>query len=311
MKYLASTLILTLILLSSCKNDLYKEVEILKAESHSLSVKENQSPIGLDRSYWYAGKAEVSKYELSQNRYRDVHEGEVVMIFVTEDFLTDKQVKNDNYVNQNSTPILKTNQLRRFTTGVYDYSMMTSVFTRADGSMTEKITLGSQDWCGHSFVQVNNKDNGYHMLIRSYFESEGDQEFVTKADLLEDELFNLIRISPSLVKEGSFKILPSLNYLRLTHRKMEGIDATITKTTGSQNTVSISYPSLSREVAITYEPTSPYKIISFEESYPSMFDKKQRTSKATKVSELYEAYWGMNKANDKNKRADLRISGFD
>ena len=148
--------------------------------------------------------------------------------------------------------------------------MMTSVFTRADGSMTEKVTLGSQDWCGHSYVQVNNKKNGYHILIRSYFESEGDQEFVIKADLLEDELFNLIRINPSLIKEGSFKILPSLNYLRLTHRKMEGIDATITKTSGSQNTVSLSYPSLNREIIISYEPTSPYKIISFDESYPCL-----------------------------------------
>ena len=311
MRYIISVLLIVLGLFSSCKNDLYKEVELLKSEPIAETIESTDIASPLDRAYWYAGKAEVSKYKLSQNRYRDVHDGEVVMIFVTEDFLTDKQVKNDNYVNKNSTPILKTNQLKRFTTGIYDYSMMTSVFTRADGSMTEKVTLGSQDWCGHSFVQVNNKKNGYHILIRSYFESEGDQEFVIKADLLEDELFNLIRINPSLIKEGSFKILPSLNYLRLTHRKMEGIDATITKTSGSQNTVSLSYPSLNREIIISYEPTSPYKIISFDESYPSMFDKQLRTSKATKVSEIYDAYWSMNKANDKSKRSELGVTGFD
>lgn len=300
-----------MMLLSSCKDDLYKEVELMKTEHISETKEKTISPSELDRAYWYAGKAEVSKYKLSQNRYRDVHDGEVVMIFVTEDFLTDKQVKNDNYVNKNSTPIIKTNQLRRFTTGVYDYSMMTSVFTRADGSKTEKVTLGSQDWCGHSFVQVNNKKDRYHILIRSYFEAEGDQEFVAKADLLEDELFNLIRINPSLIKEGSYKILPSLNYLRLTHRKMEGIDAKISKTTGAQNTVHISYPSLKREISISYESQSPYKIVSFDESYPSLFDKQLRTSKAQKVSELYEAYWSMNKTDDKSRRRDLSISGFD
>jgi len=55
--------------------------------------------------YWYQGKAEISSYQLEQARYSDVHPGEAVLVFVTEDFLTDKQVKNDNYTNKNSALI--------------------------------------------------------------------------------------------------------------------------------------------------------------------------------------------------------------
>ena len=37
--------------------------------------------------YWYQEATEISRYELQQNRYADVHPGEAVLIFVTEDFL--------------------------------------------------------------------------------------------------------------------------------------------------------------------------------------------------------------------------------
>lgn len=305
--------LIALLILTSCEDKLYDEALILHTSSEIQSNITEGTTEGLDPAYWYAGKAEITKYDLSQNRYRDIHKGEVVLIFVTEDFLTDKQVKNDNYINKNSAPILKTNQLRRFTTGIYDYSMMTSVFTRADGSKTEKVTLGAQDWCGHSFVQVNNKNGRYDIQVRSYFESEGDQDFSIKADLLEDELFNLIRIDPSLVKEGTIRMLPSLNYLRLTHRKMEGLEAIITKENNAdgQTTLQVAYPDLDREVSITYQSATPHKIISFEEAYPSMFDKQERSSTAIKNSEIQSAYWKLNKASDKGQREQLKITGFE
>jgi hypothetical protein len=47
------------------------------------------------KKQWYAGVAEITRYELKQARYRDVHTGDAVLIFVTEDFLTDKQVKHE------------------------------------------------------------------------------------------------------------------------------------------------------------------------------------------------------------------------
>ena len=34
-------------------------------------------------SYWSQGKAEVNVYEVSQNRYRENHSGQLVSVFVT------------------------------------------------------------------------------------------------------------------------------------------------------------------------------------------------------------------------------------
>ena len=37
-------------------------------------------------NYWSQGKAEVNVYEVSQNRYQENHSGQLVSVFVTEDF---------------------------------------------------------------------------------------------------------------------------------------------------------------------------------------------------------------------------------
>ena len=140
----------------------------------------------------------MNTYQLQQNRYNALHPGEVVAIFVTEDFLTDKQVKNDNYTNPNSTPILKSNLLWRFTTGLYDYSVMSSTFTdvsAAQSPQTLKVTTSAQDWCGHAWMQLNQRKGSYDMQLHSYFEGEADQNVKGKKGMLEDEILNRIRIN--------------------------------------------------------------------------------------------------------------------
>ncbi|MEL6802945.1 MAG: hypothetical protein AAFO91_04080, partial [Bacteroidota bacterium] len=180
--------------------------------------------------YWYQGKAEISTYDLEQVRYGAVHPGELTLIFVTEDFLTDKQVKNDRYQNPNSTKVLKTNQLRRFTTGVYDYSVMSSVFTpvkRNEEPQTLKVTTSAQDWCGQSFSQLNhNEASTFNWQWNSYFEAEGDRDGEVSADLIEDEVLNLIRMggAPTLAR-GRISVLPPLEVLLLNHLAVEPIQA--------------------------------------------------------------------------------------
>ena len=44
------------------------------------------------KSYWFDGKAEISTYSLSQSRYGEMRSGQLVSIFVTEDFLKKEQV---------------------------------------------------------------------------------------------------------------------------------------------------------------------------------------------------------------------------
>ncbi len=79
-------------------------------------------------SYWYGGKAELAHYDLEQARYGEIHTGEAVFVFVTENMLLNEQVKFEHGDGEN-TSVLKLNAIRRFKTGIYDYSLMRSVFT--------------------------------------------------------------------------------------------------------------------------------------------------------------------------------------
>jgi hypothetical protein len=272
---------------------------------------------GLD-DYWYKGKAEISTYTIAQNRYKDVHPGESILIFVTEDFLTDKQVKNDNYKNQNSTPILKCNNIKRFTTGIYDYSVMTSIFTPVDREgfpHTLKVTMSSQDWCGQSYHQLNYENGFYHSQLHSYFENEADRKEKISKAILEDELFNLCRFGPESLPKGNVSIIPSLEYLRFKHKKVIALDAlaTIDKYVGDEwgkiNVLEyiLSFPTEKRELKIFFEQEKPYKILGWDDSYPSVFDDKPRTTKARKKNESYVAYWELNNAENNNERKKLGL----
>ncbi len=159
----------------ACDDNPNKEILLANLDIRIHKAKENKNVLS---QKWYQGKAEISSFELQQNRYNNIHDGEMVMIFVTEDFLTDKQVKNDNYSSSKSTKIIKNNRIRKFTTGIYDYSIYTSIFTDVgshDDINTLKVSMSSQDWCGQSFSQINNIGNQNRISSYSYFENEGDQ----------------------------------------------------------------------------------------------------------------------------------------
>ncbi len=60
------------------------------------SCKENTAPPSEEFTQkWYTGKAEISSYDLQQARYGELRNGEAALIFVTEDFSTEKLVKLD------------------------------------------------------------------------------------------------------------------------------------------------------------------------------------------------------------------------
>ncbi len=272
---------------------------------------------------WYQGKAEVSRYDLEQNRYNGVHPGELIMIFVTEDFLTDKQVKNDNYSNPNSTPVFKNNQLRKFTTGLYDYSIMTSVFTPTkvkEYPFTEKITTSAQDWCGQAFMQINkNKGGGFQMQLLSYFENEGDQNISLEEDaILEDELFNRIRMNPEALPVGKIRLYPGTLYTRLAHKPFGLVDAEASmdeyigeEFSGKQLQVyRLHYPGFDRSLEIVFEKKEPYQIEGWIETYSSAFDKKNRRTVAKRTSTEWIDYWAKNQPGDRKIREQLGINGF-
>ncbi|MCB0643128.1 MAG: septum formation inhibitor Maf [Phaeodactylibacter sp.] len=260
--------------------------------------------------YWYQGEAEVNSYQLTINRYGEDRWGDAVLVFVTEDFSASKQVKLDNPAEAegDKIPVLKLNELWKFKTGIYDYSMMQSVFTPVSLKQhpkTLKVSTSSQDWCGHTFTQINLQDNkDYQYRQFSYFESEGDIDKKLKDVLLEDELLTRLRIDPDGVPTGEVDLLPGNFFLRLSHEHAEPHMARIQKkSTENANELVIEYMHLDRTVIIAYETNFPYKILSWEES-----NSKGRRVRATLKNSIKSPYWQRNSNRYSGLRDTLQLN---
>ncbi len=252
--------------------------------------------------YWYAGIAELCTYDLSQERYGETRQAEQVNVFVTEDLSSTKQVKLDDpaAAGADRVPVLKLNTVRRFHTGIYDYSIMQSVFTPVSGLPTLKTTTTVQDWCGHVFLQSNLEQGGYHLRGFSYFESEGDQDLHFPLSLLEDELWARIRLNPSALPTGKTMLVPSAVYTRLRHKPGGPQNADIQMVKGEKESVlKIAYTDIPRSLSIEFETAFPYKILGWEETNEGKIASKG-VLKATRRS----AYW----TEHDNTHAPLRDS---
>ena len=268
--------------------------------------------------YWYQGKAEITSYEMEQARYGEIRKGHAVLIFVTEDFSKSKQVKLDNPQKdpEDAVKILKLNFVRKFITGIYPYSIMTSVFTPVELSShpnTLKLSFSSQEWCGNVHTQANHKKNRYEFNSYSYFESEGDAKFELEDAILEDELWTRIRISPDRLPVGNIKIIPSLLSSRLKHFELKVENAFDEKVVidKKRDLVSyrVNYKNLDRKIQINFVNRFPYEIVEWSEEYKSGFgtNPKLLKTKGVKIKTLIIDYWNKNDIEDEDLRKVLGI----
>ncbi len=81
--------------------------------------------------HWGDGKAEINRYEGTQIRYGAERKSEQILIYMTEPFNVQLQVKTDKYSagDESYINVLKFNRIKEFPTGMYNYNLMTSVFT--------------------------------------------------------------------------------------------------------------------------------------------------------------------------------------
>ncbi len=261
------------------------------------------------KDYWYAGNAEITSYKLEQARYGELREGTSVLIYVTEPFDADKQVKSDQS-NPENIPVLKLNSTKKYLTGIYPYSIMSSSFYPVhDNQQALKVAFSAQEWCGQVFAQINNREK-FKIKTFSYFESEGDNDYELDKNVLENEIWNRIRINPSHLPIGEFKMIPSLEYIRMVHKELKAYDAitTLIKMNGV-NTYKINYPALDRTLEIKFDPTFPYTIDSWSETFTSGFGDRAKTmtSKATKIKTIKTPYWRQNRNNDISLRDTLGL----
>ncbi|MEM1336610.1 MAG: septum formation inhibitor Maf [Bacteroidota bacterium] len=248
------------------------------------------------KRYWYAGDAEITSYELEQARYGEIRKGKAVLIYVTEPFLKEKQVKADNSGPDN-IPVLKLNATKKYLTGIYPYSIMSSTFYPVDDNQHAiKTSLSVQEWCGHVYSQLNNRAQ-FEFTSHSYFEGEADQKLTLEKAVLENEIWNKIRINPEGLPQGNVSVVPSLEYFRVQHQPVQVYEAEANLITeGDVSTYQLEYKTTSRKLTITFTSAFPHEIQSWEEEFRSGFGPNAKTliSKGTKLSSLKTPYWRQN-----------------
>lgn len=256
------------------------------------------------KTYWYAGDAEITSYELQQERYGELREGKAVLIFVTEPFLPAAQVKADRDHGDN-IPVLKLNATKKFLTGIYPYSIMGSTFYPVhDNGHALKTSLSVQEWCGHVYSQINNREK-FEFTSHSYFEGEADQRVLLEKAHLENGLWTKIRIDPQGLPLGQLEVVPSLESLRLYHREAKAYRAEAALSTSDGiSTYTLSYPDLGRSLGILFTADFPHTIEGWWEETTQGNGEGGGTlrSTATKIKNLKTAYWGQNSNQDLHLR---------
>ncbi len=267
-------------------------------------------------NYWYAGTAEINHFDLTQNRYGEPRDGDAVLIYVTEDFLTKEQVKKESG-DGDAVSVLKLNFTKKFITGIYDYSIMTSIFTPVDymkNPVTLKASFSSQDWCGQSFGQMNMKDGKLNYEVRSYFQAEGDVNTAIDATYLEEDIWTRIRLEPQMLPLGKIKMVPSQEFMRLYHKELEAYDAVaqlmlqVNENRGNNAKelyiYTLKFPDLDRELRIRCESKFPFKVLGWEEILNASTTEKMTVTTATLTETIKNPYW----QNNSNKKEALRDS---
>lgn len=266
------------------------------------------------RQYWFAGDAELTSYRLEQARYGEMHAGTAMLMFVSEDFSLSALTKSDGR-NGPKTPVLKVNFEKKFVTGIYPYSMLLTVASPLDVDQQPyplKVSTSSQEWCGHTYTQLDWEHGRYALTEHSYFPGEGDQSRKLSPTLPEDAIWTRLRIAPEKLPLGSFEMIPGTFYARLRHKPLEPVQVTASRPpadSAGQAIYQIDYADGSRQLRIWHEDRFPYAILKWTEDYEEGFGPGARhfTTTATRMVTKKLAYWNHHTLADSTLRTEMGL----
>lgn len=257
------------------------------------------------KNYWYSGLAEISTYQLTQQRYGEARDGTAVLVYVTEDFDHEKLVKA-NEKKQDNYPVLKLNATKNFNTGIYPYHIMQSSFLPMENNTdVVKISASIQEWCGQSYMQLEQR-NTQKVEIHSYFQQIANEKISINNAATENGIWNKLRLFPRKIDTSITKMIPSFEYLRLYNKAVKAYEVEL-KQKVSENTIAthLFFPSLKREVNIIQNKQEPYTIEEWTETLH--VNDSIYTTTARKMAELRIDYWNKNKNEFSFLRDSLKL----
>ena len=190
--------------------------------------------------YWGDGRAEIATYEGKIDRYGALRDVRKILIYVTEPMNRQNWIKDDSATGDNRINVLKLNHLTEFQTGIYEYSVMKSIFSpvakwKRRRFQPVKLNMTSQDWCGHLYHGLWIGRTKYREVLHSYFASEGDRErrrSIEEGTVFQDALWTQLRELDGKFnggKDWSGQLIPRLWDSRTNHEPLESVSAEIVR----------------------------------------------------------------------------------
>ncbi len=262
--------------------------------------------------HWGDGKAELASYRGEINRYGELRDATSVLVYVTEPHDRRTWVKDDSVEGKNRVEVIKLNRVLKFQTGIYPYSVMTSIFSPvADWGRRRfqptKVTLTAQEWCGHVFHGMWPGNESFLYESRSYFPEQGDsRQTIETAEntLYQDALPIQLRELDGEFNDGetwSGTLVPSLWRGREGHTEPTPVEATIEReeTTLDETPVTrftLTYDDV--EVVYDIEREYPHRLVRWTHSDGSHL----RLQESTRLP-----YWKLNEPGDESYREELGL----
>ena len=272
---------------------------------------------------WGDGKGELSSYDLTIPRYGELRQGVAITVFVTETFSNSLRVKSDpgRHEKSDEFPVMKLNLVEDFSTGVYDYNLLTSAFvalapvnSRSAGAIT-KVAFSSQEWCGNVYAQILFDAGSARLTSHSYFDGEADQsrQLAIPNDALSgDALLLWARgFAAPMLLPGERREVPfvrSIEAARLGHQPVEMLKATLTRSASpSRMTVPPGAWDVERRtVEVTGSPTWTFFVETAEPHRIAQWETSDGEKASILASDRLE-YWKMHGEKDRSALSRLGL----
>jgi len=241
-RYLNQMMVLALVL-PACGNEVGRAAT--RSEGGTSSV-EPLPRVGVSPGFWSRwsdNRAELSAYRLTTPRYGELRQGWSVLIYVLEEHDPSTWIKDDTgrLPSEERVIVMKLNHTMSFQTGIYPYSVMTSVFSPVGGIGRERfaptrLVLTSQEWCGQTYHSVLPSIESFQEEVRSYFSVEGERNETVATEpfaLYENALLIQLRELDGPFAEGGRwegQLVPELWSARVSHQPLRPLAATIDRT---------------------------------------------------------------------------------
>lgn len=169
-----------------------------------------EGPAAFDAG-WDDGEAEVARYDARRTVYAQERPYELVRIVVKEPFDPRTGVKPD-VAREGLLDAFKVGAVHQVPTGKpYEYRQTTFVHVdRGEPRRALQACMGSQEWCGNTFVRVVREGAGFRRMAHSYWDGQADWSDALGDVWLEDQLPLTVRALDPSTKPFEVDLLPTL-----------------------------------------------------------------------------------------------------